>query len=93
MHLLEGAAAALRGFFLLCDALIVASAALGSVAMSRCPWFSRRLWRLVRQVTSRVVQAGCSLVTSGVAVPRYVLTGLVRRRWLFFWSVWPDGPQ
>ena len=57
MHLLEGAAAVLRGFFLLCDGLIVGSAALGRASISLCFRISR-LWRLVRQATSRALPVG-----------------------------------
>ena len=83
MHLLEGAAAVLRGFFLLCDGLIVGSAALGRASISLCFGFSR-LWRLVRQATSRALPVGRSLAASGAAVSVYLWTGLAPRlRWLF----------
>ena len=84
MHLLEGAAAMLRRFFLLCDILIVGSAALGRVAMTFCSRISSRLWRLVRQVMSRVLRAARSLAAPGAAVSVYLLIGLVLRlRWAF----------
>ena len=83
MHVLEGAAAVLRGFFLLCVGLIAGSAALGRVAVSLCSRFCSRLWRLPRQAISRVLPAARS-VAAGAAVSVYLLPGLVLRlRWLF----------
>src|SRR6476660_1833239 len=83
VHLLEGAVAVLRGFFLLCGVLIVGSAALGRVAMPVCSRISSGLWRLVRQASSRALPAARS-VAAGAAVSVYFLPGLVLRlRWLF----------
>src|SRR4051794_10452606 len=78
MHVLEGAAAVLRGFCLLCVGAIAVSAALGRVLMSIGSRFCSRLWRLLRQVTCRVLPAA-----PGAAVSVYLLPGLVwRLRWL-----------
>src|SRR4051812_21500429 len=83
MHLFEGAAAVLRGFFLLCDGLIVGSAALGRVAISLCSRISSRLGRLVHRVSSHALPAARS-VAAGAAGSVYLLPGLVLRlRWLF----------
>ena len=84
MHLLEGAAAVLRGFFLLCDGLIVGSAALGRVPIPFASRISSRLWRLVRQVILSRSAGGPFLSGTGAAVSVYLLPGLVLRlRWLF----------
>src|SRR5215212_4453527 len=83
MHVLEGAAAVLRGFCLLCVGVIAGSAALGRVLTSIGSRFCSCLWRLPHQVISCVLPAARSLVAPGSAVSVYLLPGLVLRfRWL-----------
>src|SRR4051794_6789126 len=79
MHVLEGAAAVLRGFCILCVLVIAVSAALSRVLTSICSWFCSCLWRLPRQVISCVLPAVRSLVASGAAASLHFLPGLVRR--------------
>src|SRR3954452_17937691 len=83
MRVLEGAAAVLRGFLLLCVGVIAGSVALGRVLAPIGSRVCRYLWRLLRQVISRVLPAVRSLVASGGSVSVHRLPGLVRRlRWL-----------
>src|SRR5687767_10338677 len=83
MQVLEGAAAVLRGFFLLCVGVIAGSAAFGRVLAPLGARVCRYLGRLPRQVISRVLSVVHSLAASGASVSVHLLPGLVRRlRWL-----------
>src|SRR6478672_2202427 len=83
MHVLEGAAAVLRGFCLLCVGVIAGSTALGRVLTSIGSRFCSRPWRLPRQMISGVLSAARSLVAPGAAASVHLLPGLILRlRWL-----------
>src|SRR4051812_46646314 len=83
MQVLEGAAAVLRGFLLLCVGVIAGSVTLGRVLAPLGSRVCRCLWQLPRQVISRVLLVVRSLAASGAAVSVHRLSGLVRRlRWL-----------
>src|SRR5690348_8491961 len=83
MQVLEGAAAVLRGFFLLCVGVIAGAVALGRVLASLGSRVCRCLWRLPRQVISRVLSVVRSLAAPGASVSVHHPSGLVRRfRWV-----------
>ena len=83
MQVLDGAAAVLRGFLLLCVGVIAGPVALGRVLALIGSRFCSRLWQLPRQVISRVLPVVRSLAAPGTSVSVHLLPGLVRRlRWL-----------
>src|SRR6476659_3738626 len=83
MQVLEGAAAVLRGFLLLCVGVIAGSVALGRVLAPIGSRFCSRLWQLPRQVISRVLLVVRSSAVPGTSVSGHHLSGVVRRiRWL-----------
>src|SRR4051812_30431902 len=83
MRVLEGAAAVLRGFLLLCAGVIAGSAVLGRVLAPLGRRFCSRLWRLPRQTISRALPGVRSLAAPRVSGSVHPLPGLLRRlRWL-----------